>query len=387
VIDRRAKGFRSSALVAAVAIAGAGAAVAWIAVAPLPPASPGLAAPPAPVEPAAAAPQVAQPVLEPAPPDAPTLRQETEAPAAAAVPAGSARERAAALAASIDPCAFDPVAFDVQARAIAGAAGESGLKEIRRLAGDAGLTPGQRIAAAEILRHAPVETDREPVLPAATIAELRLAWQGRADDPVRAAASVRSLAAFGDAEDRRMLLDAVSLPASASTVSLARTGLSGARGDAAAIELTRAAVDRSDARRAEVALCALTTLASSRDRALSPAGRAECAASLRSAMEEENRGGRSPRLAAALAAVDPESARAALAASPCGPRADEERILAKQLAMKRKALAGGAKIHAYDPNAPVRNAGTGAGTGATPTPAAAVAPGLTSATRPPAGDR
>jgi hypothetical protein len=226
-------------------------------------------------------------------------------------PRGDARATALVLAAAIDPDCFHVASFDVQARAIARTVSPETARDLARLASDLRVTAAERVAAAAILRHVP---DGEIALPGAAVLVLRDAWDARASDPTLAAAAVGSLAVFGNTGDRRALLDESST--SSASAALARAGLSAARGDAAAFEIAAASVEGRDPRRSEIAISALTAIASSGDGALSDAGRARCAETLSRALT-----GRAPtdpssaRLLSALAAVDARRAEPLLVAT------------------------------------------------------------------------
>lgn len=222
-----------------------------------------------------------------------------------------ARVRAAGLAAAIDPEIFRVATFDVHARAIARTLDPETARDLARLAADVGAPAAERVAAAAILRGAPGQAI---ALPGAAVGFLRDAWTARESDPTLAAAAVGSLAAFGNREDRRALLDESAT--SSSSAALARAGLSAARGDDAALEIAAAAADDRDPRRAEIAVSALTAIASSDDRELTEMGRSRCAEALARALAAKTtKDASSARLLSALAALDPRKAERPLLAA------------------------------------------------------------------------
>jgi hypothetical protein len=185
---------------------------------------------------------------------------------------------------------------ELEARARAAQLDLEGQQELARIAGNARSEVHERLAAAELLRHVPGAS-----LPPAALALLRGSWAARETDARLAAAAARALGRFGDAQDRRALLDA-----SAASSGIALAGLSAARGDAAALELAAVARDETDARRSEIALAALATIAAAQDGALSPGARSECAAALERAFSD----GREARRLCALALLDPQRSAA-----------------------------------------------------------------------------
>jgi len=222
-----------------------------------------------------------------------------------------ARVRAAGLAAAIDPEIFRVATFDVQARAIGRTLDPETARDLARLAADAGVPAAERVAAAAVLRGAPGQPS---ALPGAAVGFLRDAWTARESDPTLAAAAVGSLAAFGNREDRRALL--YESATSSSSAALARAGLSAARGDDAALEIAAAAADERDPRRAEIAVSALTAIASSDDRELTEMGRSRCAEALARALAAKTaKDASSARLLSALAALDPRKAERPLLAA------------------------------------------------------------------------
>jgi hypothetical protein len=200
---------------------------------------------------------------------------------------------------------------------------------MRTLADDRTLTAAQQIAVAEILRHVSPPSEEagsaeDLALPAPVLSALRTAWQERDEDPLLAAAAVRALSSLGDPDDRRAMLDALSPGAPSTVLGLACAGLSAARGDEAALEIAQAAGERRDPGSFDVALSALTAIATARDRGLSPEGRAKCAEILHGVLaEREARGERSPRLLSALAVLDPIRAEEPLIASLADARASD----------------------------------------------------------------
>jgi len=253
-------------------------------------------------EPPSASPALAGPTRSPVPlenAEAPvdrSVQPEAESLSTAAETCESAFTALTGLAGDLDPAAFRLGEFEMHARAIASGLGAEGRAELLALAVDSRLQARERIACAEILRHIP-----DAGLPASTLQLLRESWNERERDPVLAAAAVRALGAFGDASDRSALLDA-----SPETNALALAGLSAARGDDAALELSAVAAGNLDARRAMAGLAALCAIAASPDSGLSPAVRAQCADSIERKLADgkvtpEQRA----RLSGALAALDP----------------------------------------------------------------------------------
>jgi hypothetical protein len=240
-----------------------------------------------------------------------------------------ARAQVVELAAALDPEVFDPKSFEMQARAVAGSAGSECARRMRNLAGDTTLTAVQKIAVAEILRHVDpplgeAGSGEDLALPAPLLGALRTAWQERDEDPLLAAAAVRALSSLGEPDDRRAMLDALSPGAPSSVLGLACAGLSAARGDEAALEIAQAAEERRDSKSFDVALSALTAMATAKDRRLSPEGRAQCAEILhRMLSEREARGERPPRLLSALAVLDPIRAEESLLASLADARTSD----------------------------------------------------------------
>lgn len=203
-----------------------------------------------------------------------------------AAPAVQARAAARALC-----CGSGGPDWELEAQVRAAVLDAQATAELARLAAEPGREPGERLAAAELLRHlAGAE------LAPAALALLRESWTARESDPRHAACAVRALACFGDAHDREALLDA-----SAAASGIALAGLSAARGDAAALELAGAARAGGDTRRSETALAALAVIASSPEGGLSPRARAQCAAALEATFADA----REARRLCALAALDP----------------------------------------------------------------------------------
>lgn len=250
------------------------------------------------------------------------------------------------LVASLDMDVFHAGGFEVQARALAAELGPEETRELSALAADWNRPASDRVAAAELLRHSPTADGWALSEPA--LAALRQAWQERSGEPILASAAVRALGAFGDTGDRRRMLDSVTPDAPASVGALACAGLSAARGDESALEIARGAFESQDGRRSDVALSALTSIASDKDYGLSAGARARCADVLLGALasraagrqqkeraaseqteilpplefvgridsaEEQAGPACSVRILAALAAIDPERAASALLSS------------------------------------------------------------------------
>jgi len=194
---------------------------------------------------------------------------------------------------------FRPADFEQQARTIAAGMRAETQAQLVLLAADAQLAARERVACAEILRHSALRALPEPAL-----GSVREAWGARQSDPALASAAVRALGAFGSADDRRALLEQSLDGSEAGFAALALAGLSAARGDEAALELAALARETPDARRAELALAALASIAVSEEGGLTPRARAECAAQLDAAFA----GAREARRRCALAALDPRLA-------------------------------------------------------------------------------
>jgi len=211
-------------------------------------------------------------------------------------PRARACTAAAGLAADLDPASFRLDEFEMHARALADGLGKEAQAELFALAADPRRQVGERVACAEILRHSPGAALPEPALQL-----LRESWKARELDPVLAAAAVRALGAFGDATDRSTLLET-----NAESSALALAGLSAARGDEAALELSAAAAGNLDARRTTVGLAALCAIAANADSGLSLSVRAQCADSIELSLRDEKAPPETrARRICALAALDP----------------------------------------------------------------------------------
>lgn len=320
---RRGSWLLGAVLAGALALAAA----LWIALAPVHGARSGPesgAALRSPVEIAPASPVEA--AREPAEARAP----EATAVAVAAPPNGrNAEERAEAavvtLRAAIDPEQFSGRSFERQARVLAGGlhadVGAAGILAVSRIAGQSSRDERDTIAASELLRHL---RGGEVELPGSALTALRRAWLLREGDATIALAAAGALGRFGDAEDRRAMLDEVSERGREIDSTLALAALGASRGDGPALEMAGAVASSSDARRRDVALCALTQIVAAGDRELSEPGRARCAELLRSALEAEVARGDPPsRIVATLAVLEPKEAAQRLLAMLADPESSE----------------------------------------------------------------
>jgi hypothetical protein len=233
----------------------------------------------------------------------------------------------ASLRGAIDAPAFSGVAYDRQARVLAGdlrsaVGGDDALRALRKIAGEATRDDRDAIAASTLIRV--LVGSRASELPGNALGALRRSWLGRAGDPTRALAAAGALARFGDALDRGAMLDSVVNGEREPAYSLAFLGLSAARGDGPAIELAEAVEAGGDPRRRDLALCALTSLVSWEDSGLSTEGRLRCGELLRREMEKAGAQGERPaRLVAALAVLEPAEAAKVLFVVLADPGASE----------------------------------------------------------------
>ena len=228
-------------------------------------------------------------------------REPVQSAPAGTTPSAAARRAVAGLSARLDPATFRPAEFESLARALASELGPDAQRELLLLAADARLAASGRVACAELLRHLAASSLPEPAL-----ASVREVWAGRERDPVLASAAVRALGAFGSAADRSALLELSLEGSQPQFASLALAGLSAARGDEAALELVAAAQLATDARRADLGLAALCSIAASASSGLSPWVRAQCADAIEHTLTGPQATGASrPRKLCALAALDP----------------------------------------------------------------------------------
>ena len=238
-------------------------------------------------------------------------------------PEARARAAVETLRGAIEPDRFSTRSFDREARVLAGglraAAGAGGVAALERIAQGASSGERESVAAAELLRHVGAAE-----LPGNALAALRRAFEGRAGDATLALAAAAALGRFGDLEDRRAMLEAVSENGPAIDATLALAGLGAARGDGPVLEMAEAMERSFDARRREVALCALTQVVSAGDHGLSESGRARCAELLHGELLAALARGESPsRVVAALAVLEPEEAARRMLAMLADPRSSE----------------------------------------------------------------
>jgi hypothetical protein len=168
------------------------------------------------------------------------------------------RDRIAELAAELGCDVFDRAAFETRTGAVAAGLGAAEIREVAEVADDRGAGARTIVCAAEVLRLCAekLPTAVAPLAPA-TREALRDAFEHCADDPPLAFASVRALAALGNDEDRRVLVDALSRSTDARKRDLAGVGLRAAASAETVGALRQLVMRPNDTRCCELGLVAL----------------------------------------------------------------------------------------------------------------------------------
>ena len=249
------------------------------------------------------------------------------------------RDRITDLAAELDGDAFDRMLFDTRARAIAAQLDEAEMRAALEVAGDRSAGLRMIVCAAEIVRLC---NERSPTaassLAPATRELLRRAFDGCAEDPRLAFAGVRALAALGDDEDRKSLVEALASRTDARKRDLAGLGLCAAAATDTVSALTSFVARANDTRCSELALIALADIwRSARAESLPTDERETCARCIASCLATRD----APlvlreRAITALAAIGGTSAREGLLATFTDAGAD--RVLVRSAAGALAAL-------------------------------------------------